>query len=137
VTRAIVGLLTALVVAACSTSSGLGGLDFPVQREGESYPGARRELEGTAHRAGNGCVFVMLGSTRYHAIWPAGTRYGEIVTLPNGDELREGGRFRGIGALTPAAPLTRDPNGYWSYEIGFCDKGAEVLLVLDEVTMIE
>ena len=127
--------LTAL--AGCGTDSGYGGMAFPVKQDGENYRGARRVVEGTVHRADNGCVFVEVDSTRYLTIWPAGTRQGDVVVLPGGDEVNDGARVRGTGALTPATLLTVNPPSQWSQRVEYCHKNANLLLVLDEVAPAE
>lgn len=124
-------LTVGLAIAACSSPDGLGGMEMPRQRDGEAYPGLRRDIVGIVEVAPDGCVGVRIDDRSYFAIWPRGSEQHEVVRLPGGEVIAAGDRIVGVGALTPVAPLVADPNGYWAYVIGFCAPDAREVLVLD------
>jgi hypothetical protein len=128
---AALALAVGLTVAACSGPDGLGGMEMPRQRDGETYPGMRRDIVGIVEVTPDGCIGVKVDDRSYFAIWPRGSEQGEAVRLPGGEVIAAGDRIAGVGALTPVAPLVADPNGYWAYVIGFCAPGAREVLVLD------
>jgi hypothetical protein len=106
-------------------------MDLARQRDGETYPGVRRNVVGIVEVAPDGCIGVKVDDRSYFAIWPRGSEQDEAVRLPGGEVIAAGDRITGVGALTPVAPLVADPNGYWAYLIGFCVPGAREVLVLD------
>lgn len=130
--------VAALVVVGCTPTpeAGLGGPGLPVQRSGESYPGARRPVFATFEIAGNGCFELDIDGTNHFVIWPMGSSLdGPVqVRLPDGTVLASGDPIDGTGAFTRRAPLTADRNGYWATVIGFCAPDATEVVVLDSAS---
>lgn len=108
-------------------------MGLPLTQAGETYPGERREIVGTFVVADNGCFNVVVDGEEHFVIWPRGEHDGDAVRLSSSEELHDGDRVRGRGALTPVAPLVADDAGYWANAIGFCAPDAEEVLVFDEV----
>ena len=134
VPRVLAAVVLAAALAACATASppADAGMGLPVQLPGEAYPGERTPLTGTLEVTDVGCDHAMVDGTERYVIWPAGAEKVNGVRLPDGSVLRDGDAFEAVGALTPAEPLTAEPNGWWAHTIGFCDADATQVLVLDE-----
>ncbi len=137
VSRASVSLLLVALgwlVAACQAEppAAPAGMGLPVQLRGEVYPGNRSPISGTLHVSSTGCDHAIVDGHERYVIWPAGSAKVDGVRLPDGSVLADGDPFEGVGALTPAEPLTADRGGWWAHTIGFCDPEATQVLVLDE-----
>lgn len=122
--------------------SGLGGLELPQQRIGETFPGERVELAGVLDVADDGCIGITMEAGTFLVIWPSGSDDADVderpaVRLPDGQVIGPGDALAGIGALTRTAPLVADRNGYWAHVIGYCAPDAAEVVVLDSARPID
>lgn len=115
------------------TEDALGGIGVPQQVDGETYPGPRAELRGAVWVGDDGCVYLLEDAPRL-VVWPAGSALSDPVRLPDGTELRDGDELTIDGRLVPAADLPGGADGYWAHVTGFCDAGADQVVVADAVT---
>ncbi len=117
-----------------------GGGPVPQQFPSETYPGEREPLSVRVWLAANGCFLGSVGGTSparsYLVVWPAGTEgAGDQVRLPDGTMVGNGDRLSGPGTLMPITALEGiGASSFWQHTVGFCDDGAERVLVLDVVT---
>ncbi len=109
-------------------------MGLPQQLPGETYPGARRPVEGAVRVGPEGCAYLVQGRDTRLAIWPAGSELSGPVRLPDGTELSDGARVEGTGATMAADALPGGPDGYWAMVTGFCDAGLGEVVVLDRVS---
>lgn len=118
------------------TVDNTGGGPIPQQFDGETYTGRRRPLEVRVALADNGCFLGALDArpgTTYLLVWPTGSESaGDRVVLPDDTEVADGDVLAGTGLLFPAAELAgMGESSFWDGIVGFCDQGAERVLVLD------
>lgn len=111
-----------------------GGMGLPQQLPGESYRGRAAEVTGEVMVGDDGCAYLADGESVRLVIWPAGSELSTPVRLPDGTELRDGDGVGGSARVVRVDALPGGPDGYWAHVTGFCDAGADEVVVFDAVS---
>ena len=114
-----------------------GGFGLPILPSNDPPRGPAGVVTGTLRVESNGCFTLDLDEgDQPWVVWPSGTtQEGDRVILPGGDEVGDGDRLRGDGALADADDLPEwsVSDSYFHAFGTFCGADERGVVLLDRV----